>query len=53
MPSSALWIVADRHGPRQMFEACEGHEVWVTPHELSGDLSYRMTTKQIFGARHS
>jgi hypothetical protein len=46
--SSALWITADGHGPRQMFEACEGHQVWVTPQELSGELSYRMTTKQIF-----
>jgi len=50
--SSALWVAADRHGPRQMFEACEGHQIWVTPQELSGNLSYRMTTKQIFGTRH-
>ncbi|WP_142060356.1 hypothetical protein [Pseudarthrobacter sp. B4EP4b] len=46
--SSALWIAADGHGPRQMFEAGEGHQVWVKPQELSGALSYRMTTKQIF-----
>ena len=47
--SSALWIAADHDGPRQMFEACQGHQIWVTPQELSGDLNYRMTTKQIFG----
>jgi hypothetical protein len=46
--SSALWIAADRHGPRQMFEACEGHQVWVTPQELCGELRYRMTAKQMF-----
>lgn len=33
-----------------MFEAAEGHEVWVTPQELSGDLNYRMTVSQIFKA---
>ncbi|MET3919936.1 hypothetical protein ABIB26_000862 [Arthrobacter sp. UYEF20] len=32
-----------------MFEACQGHKVWVTPQALSGELSYRMTTRQIFG----
>jgi len=47
--SSALWIAADQHGPRQMFAACEGHQAWVTPQELCGELSYRMTTKQTFG----
>ena len=47
--STALWIAADRHGPRQTFEACEGHQVWVTPQELCGELGYRMTTKQMFG----
>ncbi|WP_459791917.1 hypothetical protein [Arthrobacter sp. AD-310] len=47
--SSALWIAADQDGPRQMFEAAQGHQVWVTPQELSGHLNYRMTTKQIFG----
>lgn len=47
--SSALWIAADQDGPRQMFEASQGHQVWVTPQELSGRLNYRMTTKQIFG----
>ncbi|WP_395400212.1 hypothetical protein ACHMXB_16945 [Arthrobacter sp. UC242_113] len=49
--SSALWITADSSNPRQMFEACQGHQVWVTPQELSGELSYRMTTKQIFGTK--
>ena len=29
--SSALWIAADANDPRQMFEASEGLEVWVTP----------------------
>ena len=47
--SSALWIAADQHGPRQMFEACLGHQVWVTPQEMDGELSYRMTTSHIFG----
>ncbi|MFF1254381.1 hypothetical protein ACFVYC_18075, partial [Pseudarthrobacter sp. NPDC058329] len=31
------------------FEASQGHQVWVTPQTLSGELSYRMTTRQIFG----
>ncbi|MHC6231933.1 hypothetical protein ACX5I6_20585 [Arthrobacter sp. MMS24-T111] len=48
--SSALWIAADRNGPRQMFEACQGHQVWVTPQKLCGELSYRMTAQQILGA---
>ena len=47
--SSALWIAADHRGPRQIFEACEGHEVWVAPRELSGELNYRMTTRNLFG----
>ncbi len=47
--SSVLWLAADRDNPRQMFEACQGHQVWVTPQALSGELSYRMTTGQIFG----
>lgn len=46
--SSALWIAADKDGPRQMFEASQGHQVWVTPQQLSGDFSYRMTTEQLF-----
>jgi hypothetical protein len=46
--SSVLWIAADSNNPRQMFETAEGHEVWVTPQELSGDLNYRMTNSQIF-----
>jgi hypothetical protein len=47
--SSVLWLAADRTNARQMFEACQGHQVWVTPQALSGELSYRMTTRQIFG----
>jgi hypothetical protein len=46
--SSALWIASDANGPRQMFEAAQGHEVWVTPQELADGLRYRMTTKRIF-----
>ncbi|WP_353710295.1 hypothetical protein [Arthrobacter sp. K5] len=46
--SSALWLAADAVHPRQLFEAAQGHQVWVTPQELSGDLNYRMTTTQIF-----
>ncbi|MCG2624726.1 riboflavin kinase [Arthrobacter sp. I2-34] len=48
--STALWIAADANGPRQMFEASQGHQVWVTPQELPGDLRYRMTTKQMYEA---
>jgi hypothetical protein len=47
--SSALWLAADGENPRQIFEVCQGHQVWVTPQQLSGELSYRMTTQQIFG----
>jgi hypothetical protein len=47
--SSALWLAADSANPRQIFERCQDHEVWVTPQELSGDLHFRMTTNQIFG----
>jgi hypothetical protein len=46
--SSALWIAADANNSRQMFEASQGHEAWVTPQQLSGDLSDRMTASQIF-----
>lgn len=46
--SSALWLAADASHHRQMFEVCQDHEVWVTPQELSGDLHFRMTTRQIF-----
>jgi hypothetical protein len=46
--SSVVWIAADRNQPRQMFEAAQGHEVWVTSQKLDGDLSYRMTRHQIF-----
>jgi hypothetical protein len=45
--SSALWIAADSTSPRRIFEVSQGHQVWVTPQELSGDLHYWMTTKQI------
>jgi hypothetical protein len=47
--SSALWIAADPTHPRQMFEVAQGHQVWIRPQELSGDLSYRMTVEHIFG----
>jgi hypothetical protein len=47
--SSALWIAADLTHPRQMFEVAQGHQVWIRPRELSGDLTYRMTVKHIFG----
>jgi hypothetical protein len=46
--SSALWLAADSNNPRQIFEVSQGHQVWVTPQQLSGELSYRMTTQQIF-----
>jgi hypothetical protein len=47
--SSVLWLAADHDNPRQMFEPCQDHQVWVTPQALTGELSYRMTTRQIFG----
>lgn len=47
--SSALWLAADSENPRQIFEVCRGHQAWVTPQQLSGEYSYRMTTQQIFG----
>jgi hypothetical protein len=47
--SSALWLAADAAHSRQMFESAQGHQVWVAPQELSGDLNYRMTAAQIFG----
>jgi len=47
--SSVLWIAADGLEPRQMFEASQGHQVWITPQKLQGKLRYRMTAKQIFG----
>lgn len=47
--SSALWLAADAAHPRQMFEAAQGHQVWVIPQELSRGLTYRMTATQIFG----
>jgi hypothetical protein len=51
--SSALWIAADPTHPRQMFEVVQGHQVWISPQELSGDLTYRMTVEHIFGASGS
>ena len=48
--SSALWLAADASHPRQMFEVCQDHEIWVTPRELSGDLHFRMTSRQLFGS---
>jgi hypothetical protein len=47
--SSALWLAADSNSPRQIFEVCQGHQVWVTPQQLCGEHRYRMTTQQIFG----
>lgn len=49
--SSMVWIAADATYPRQLFEASEGHEIWVTLEEHEGPLTYRMTTKHLFG-RH-
>jgi hypothetical protein len=28
--SSALWLAADSENPRQIFEVCQGHQIWVT-----------------------
>lgn len=45
--SSAVWIAADSAHPRRMFEAAQGHQIWVTPQELSGDLNYLMASARI------
>lgn len=41
--SSALWLAADAFHDRAIFEAAEGHVVWVEPQELEGQQCYRMT----------
>ncbi|MFJ4208110.1 hypothetical protein ACIPY2_06570 [Paenarthrobacter sp. NPDC089675] len=41
--SSVLWLAADDQHNRALFEAAEGHVVWVEPRELEGRLTYRMT----------
>jgi hypothetical protein len=49
MPDSfALWIAADANEPRQLFDASQGQQVWVTPRQLPGALRYRMTADQFF-----
>lgn len=48
--SSALWLAADADGPRQIYEESQGHQVWIAPQELPGELHYRMTVNQLFGA---
>jgi len=47
--SSALWLAADSENPRQIFEVCQGHQVWVTPQQLCGELRYRMTAQHMAG----
>lgn len=47
--SSMVWIAADAAHPRQLFEASEGHEIWVALQEHKGPLTYRMTARQVFG----
>lgn len=47
--SSMVWIAADAAHPRQLFEASEGHEIWVALQQHKGPLTYRMTTKHVFG----
>lgn len=51
--SSIVWVAGDGIRSRQMFEVSQGHQVWVAPQELSGDLNYRMTTKQACGGLSS
>lgn len=52
MPDScALWLAADENHGRAIFEAAEGHEVWVEPRELEGSLTYRMTTTALHPAQ--
>lgn len=45
--SSALWLAADEEHGRAIYEAAEGHVVWVDPCELEGKLTYRMTTSAL------
>lgn len=49
--SSALWLAADEHHDRALFEAAEGHVVWVEPRELDGKLTYRMTATALPAVR--
>lgn len=41
--SSALWLAADGFNGRAIFEAAQGHVVWVEPQELEGKRCYQMT----------
>jgi hypothetical protein len=47
--SSMVWVAADATHPRQLFEASEGHEIWVALQQHEGPLTYRMTAKRVFG----
>ena len=46
--TSALWVAADANDSRQLFDASQGHQVWVTPRQLLGAFRYRMTADQFF-----
>lgn len=47
--SSALWIAADGCLPRQMYDTASGYEAWVTPGELTGSITFRMTSDLLNG----
>jgi hypothetical protein len=48
--SSHVWIAADGVSGRQLFDAADGYEVWVTPQQLTGHRRYRMVAAQIFSS---
>jgi hypothetical protein len=40
--STVLWLAADGADERQMFEVAHGYEAWTQPHELVGNLRFKM-----------
>jgi len=50
--SSALWIAANKDGPRQMFEASQGHQVWVTPPAAERGLQLPDDHRTVVPSRH-
>lgn len=35
--ATVLWLAPDHNGNRTLFESAEGYEVWIDPHDLSGE----------------
>ena len=48
---SAIWIAPDSTHPRRIYEKSEGFLVYVEPHLLSGQSTYRMTMEHLFTNR--